>query len=136
MEKTCGIFIIDNNKNILICRATGTDSWSIPKGHPEIGESFIEAAIRETLEETGINLKDKKDLLTLIGSEIYKSKKKKLISYYLKIDNIDFKKLKCTSFFANNKPEIAEYKIVNYDEAMVLIHETQKKLLLQIKEIF
>ena len=31
--------------------------WSFPKGHKERGESYIDCAIRETFEETGIDLR-------------------------------------------------------------------------------
>jgi len=30
--------------------------WSFPKGHRECGESYLECAVRETYEETGIDL--------------------------------------------------------------------------------
>lgn len=35
-----------------------TDRWDLPKGHCERGESFEEAALRETEEETGIPADD------------------------------------------------------------------------------
>ncbi|TWT82831.1 dihydroneopterin triphosphate pyrophosphatase [Planctomycetes bacterium CA13] len=35
-----------------------TDRWDLPKGHSEAGESFVETALRETEEETGIPAKD------------------------------------------------------------------------------
>lgn len=40
----------------LIARADrrGRLLWSIPKGHPEAGETLLETAIREVAEETGI----------------------------------------------------------------------------------
>ncbi len=34
----------------------GDKGWSFPKGHIEAGESAEEAAVRETLEETGLNV--------------------------------------------------------------------------------
>lgn len=30
--------------------------WSFPKGHKQCGESYLECALRETLEETGLDL--------------------------------------------------------------------------------
>ncbi len=30
--------------------------WSLPAGHPEVGETFVEAAVREVREETGLDL--------------------------------------------------------------------------------
>lgn len=32
----------------------GTELWEVPGGHVEHGETFEEAAARETLEETGV----------------------------------------------------------------------------------
>ena len=47
---------------LLVCRTPSTKflllrhpkRWDLPKGHCEEGESFLEAAMRETEEETGI----------------------------------------------------------------------------------
>ena len=39
----------------------GFNTWSAPGGKPEQGETFIDTAVREVFEETGIKL-DKKDL--------------------------------------------------------------------------
>lgn len=50
---SCGILIFRDNR-ILMGHATGHDHWDIPKGCAEEGESPVEAAVRETSEETGI----------------------------------------------------------------------------------
>ena len=42
------------------------DRWDLPKGHCEPGEAFIDAALRETEEETGIS----RDLISL-DTEFY-----------------------------------------------------------------
>ena len=39
-----GVVLVNQNNN----------SWSLPKGHVETGETTLEAAIREIKEETGI----------------------------------------------------------------------------------
>lgn len=39
---------------LLLCHRTG-GHWSFPKGHVEPGESELAGALRETLEETGLN---------------------------------------------------------------------------------
>lgn len=51
-EVSCGIIVFDNDKSLLIKHNGGHTSF--PKGHIEKGETLKEAAIRETLEETGI----------------------------------------------------------------------------------
>ena len=56
MTKSAGLVIIHNNK-ILAVHPSGQKwygTYSIPKGHIEEGEDELEAAIRETREETGI----------------------------------------------------------------------------------
>ena len=36
----------------------GSGTWAVPGGHLEFGESFEEAARREILEETGLNIRN------------------------------------------------------------------------------
>ena len=55
MEKSCGCIVFNNNKVLVIKQNSGF--YGFPKGHIENGESEIECAIRETLEETGISVR-------------------------------------------------------------------------------
>jgi ADP-ribose pyrophosphatase len=50
-----GTMLIRNNKLLLIKRKYNPDAgcWSIPGGHLDLGERVEDAAVRETLEETG-----------------------------------------------------------------------------------
>jgi 8-oxo-dGTP pyrophosphatase MutT (NUDIX family) len=43
--------------DVLLIRRTDNDNWSLPGGAMDLGESLGEAAIRETLEETGIRVR-------------------------------------------------------------------------------
>ena len=58
MEKTnythCAGGIIINDKKQVVVVNQNHDSWSLPKGHIDPGESNLEAAKREIYEETGI----------------------------------------------------------------------------------
>lgn len=54
-EKSAGCIIIDNDKVLLVQQSSG--NWGFPKGHLEKGESETEAAIRETKEETNLDVK-------------------------------------------------------------------------------
>lgn len=45
--------IVMNGNMVLVANQHG-DSWSLPKGHIDRGETKLEAAIREIREETGI----------------------------------------------------------------------------------
>ena len=50
----CAGGIIINNKQEVVVVNQNHDSWSLPKGHIDKGETNLEAAIREIYEETGI----------------------------------------------------------------------------------
>ena len=53
-EKACGTIIIDNNKVLLIQQKQGF--YGFPKGHVEGNETEVETAIRETKEETNLDV--------------------------------------------------------------------------------
>ena len=57
-EKSCGCIIIDNQKILLIYVKDddGNIFWGFPKGHQEEGETDFETAIRETKEETNLDV--------------------------------------------------------------------------------
>ena len=60
--KSAGGVVLNKNGEVLIVNQHG-NSWSLPKGHIEEGEEILEAAKRETYEESGIrNLIYIKDL--------------------------------------------------------------------------
>lgn len=55
MDKTysAGSVVVSDQGNVLVVNQNG-NSWSLPKGHIDPGETAREAAIRETEEESGI----------------------------------------------------------------------------------
>ena len=74
MEISAGLVIIQQNR-ILLAHPTNAPwygTYTIPKGKIEIHENPVEAAIRETLEEVGVN----------IDSDDIKNKKKPYIIEY------------------------------------------------------
>jgi 8-oxo-dGTP pyrophosphatase MutT (NUDIX family) len=87
-DKAAGIAIIWNGK-VLLEHPTDSkwySSYSIPKGGIEDGEATMEAAIRETLEETGISVR-KDQLDPKMKTCTYRSGKK--VFYYIcRIENL------------------------------------------------
>lgn len=59
-EKSCGTICINNGKVLIIKQMQGF--YGFPKGHVEIGETEVETAIRETKEETNIDVVVDEDL--------------------------------------------------------------------------
>lgn len=55
-----GSIVIKNNKVLLLKRKSslGNDTWCFPGGHLEFKETFEEAVRRETLEESGVAIKN------------------------------------------------------------------------------
>ena len=84
---SCMGIIITQKHNItyVVLLRDKDNCWVIPKGHNENDENFIETAIREVKEETGINI-NKYNLISKISEyEYYSDKEKcdKLIKAYL-----------------------------------------------------
>jgi 8-oxo-dGTP pyrophosphatase MutT (NUDIX family) len=53
---SCGIVIVNDDDELLLCRVTGQGHWDLPKGGADPGETPLQAALRETWEETGLRL--------------------------------------------------------------------------------
>jgi len=65
VKKTADIFIVDKKDRILLLRRSMDDywcpgKWCIPGGMLDAHESALEGGIRETKEETNLNVKDLK----------------------------------------------------------------------------
>jgi 8-oxo-dGTP diphosphatase len=72
-HKVSKVIILKSDRCLLLCREDGK-GWELPGGHLNLRESYTDGAIRECLEETGVQL----TLLRLIYKEknynLFKSK--------------------------------------------------------------
>ena len=110
-EKSCGCIILEDNKVLLIGAKDdeGKLFWSFPKGHQEANETDIETAIRETKEETGLDVEisDKSPIKTghfVHSSTVYKN----ILLFIAKPLNYELKP---------QEEEVEQVKWVRIDEA-------------------
>lgn len=126
-ESSCGAVIYrPEDEKFLLIRNRRSAHWGFPKGHVEPGESDEETAIREVLEETGLNVKIipgfvKKSEYTIQG------KIEKSVSIFLaETDEYDYKL---------QEEEIEECGWFDYDKAMdTLNYENDKYILSEAKK--
>jgi ADP-ribose pyrophosphatase YjhB (NUDIX family) len=57
------VVVVNDADDILLIRRSDNDNWAVPGGAIDLGESVAQAAIRETLEESGITC----ELTGLVG---------------------------------------------------------------------
>ena len=145
MDTTCGIYLVNNKNQILLVHPINAPKfmWSIPKGLMNKGETYLEAALRETFEETNVKLDmESPKIKRIMEFELikYKKTKKQLKAFALIIDD-DFsdETLKCTSTFDNrDKIKVPENDLVQWfpldfqtqaKYAHIKLHETQEMIL-------
>lgn len=65
------ILVVDNQDRLLLMKRTDSGHWGLPGGSTEPGERVEEAAKRETLEETGLQIGDMDLFGVFSGPEFY-----------------------------------------------------------------
>lgn len=149
MRKTCGIYLINKNGKLLITHPTNHQefgSWSIPKGQPDENESFLDAAVREMLEETTIDLNgmvlNPQIKITTLPNTIYMSGKKTLYSFLVEHRDLDDVEVVCNSMVyrkTGSFPENDRYRWVHMSHTYMLrqyLHESQIANLELVTEIY
>ncbi len=96
-----GVLVLKDGKALLLKRkgAHGEGSWCYPGGHLEFGESFLDTAIREAEEESGLKVKNPRFLC--ITNDIFEKENKHYITIMVAADYISgeakiMEKDKCT----------------------------------------
>ena len=93
---SCGVIILNPERELLLCHVTGQNHWDLPKGGIDTGESPLAAALRETVEETSLRLRAE-DLLDL-GCFKYTAKKN-LHLFATQMPRVDVSGLRCDSHY-------------------------------------
>jgi putative (di)nucleoside polyphosphate hydrolase len=108
---SCGILVCNPQDELLLCHATGTLRWDIPKGHGEAGESTQQTALRETAEETGLVFQP--DELMELGHFAYR-RDKDLWLYAALTERFDVSRCHCRAEFRDRfgrmRPEMDAFE--------------------------
>lgn len=114
-EKSCGVvtyILINNEIHYLLVRQTN-GFLSFPKGHVEGNETEEETALRECLEETGLNVNIRKDFREVINYKIPEiDVDKDVVLFVGEIDNLDYHR---------QEKEIDDIQVYKYQEAYNLL---------------
>lgn len=74
-KKVSSGLLIVSPKGYLLAHATHTKHWDLPKGGIDAEESALDAALRETLEETGLDMSGHRENIVDLGLHPYIPKK-------------------------------------------------------------
>ena len=91
---SCGVVILNPDRELLLCHVTGQNHWDLPKGGIDPDETPLDAALRETREESGLRLQP--DALFDLGRFAY-TNKKNLHLFATLMPRFDLKELRCES---------------------------------------
>ena len=121
--ESCGVLIKSDDK-FLLCLPTNGYKWGIPKGLRDGNESQKSCAVRETYEETGIEL-DESDLKSPPIKVRYNTvdnvgpviKNLFIFKYFDPTGDLQKKNLQCiTMIDDSDEPEVCDYSWFTYEE--------------------
>lgn len=116
---TTAITLTKLNGSILIVKNAKAGKWTLPGGQIDKGEKYFQAAERETLEETGLIVKAKKNKNA--KTKRYSKNKKQAVAYVGKV--VGKKKVKLSHEHTDYKflsPKKAIKKLIKRHRAVVV----------------
>ena len=125
-ESSCGAVVFrceGEKKKFLLIRNRRSAHWGFPKGHIEPGESNEQTAIREVLEETGINIRILPDFKKCSEYTIQGRIEKSVAIFLARTDDVEY---------TVQAEEIEECGWFSFDDAMkTLNYDNDKRILEQ-----
>lgn len=128
-ESSCGAVVFRNDANekkFLLIRNKRSAHWGFPKGHIEPGENNEQTAIREVLEETGINIRVLPNFKKCSEYTIQGRIEKSVSIFLAETDDVEY---------TIQPEEIAECGWFSYYDALkTLNYDNDKRILEQAKQ--
>ena len=129
-EKSCGAIVyrkFHGNIEILLVKHVNSGHWSFPKGHVELGETEVETAQREILEETGIEVIIDSSFRETVTYSPKKGTQKIVVYFLAKAKGYDF---------IPQPDEIADIKWVEIGRAQsVLSYDNDRSIVCKARTI-
>lgn len=119
MEKStsCGVLVLDATGQLLLCHASDSRYWDIPKGGRDAREQGAQTAVREAFEECGLRLSPAQ--LMEIGLFRYR-KEKDLWLFAVLVRHFEAKSCVCSSFYTDRhgrqRPEMDGFRWVAFEQ--------------------
>ena len=128
-EKSCGAIVyrkFHGNIELLLIKNQNGGHWSFPKGHVEEGETEEQTAVREIMEETGIEVMLDTSFRRVITYSPKKETTKDVIYFLAKAITYDY---------TPQEEEIAQIKWVEINHAAsILSYDNDRQLVVQAKD--
>jgi 8-oxo-dGTP pyrophosphatase MutT (NUDIX family) len=129
-EKSCGAIVyrrVKRGTDILVLKHKNGGHWSFPKGHVEEGETEIETAKREIMEETGIDVLIQDGFREVVSYSPKPGVMKKVVYFLAQAINEDYR---------IQEEEIAEVKWIDMNDAdKYLTYNNDKGLIFSAKTV-
>ena len=110
---SCGVVMLNAHRELFVCHTTGTSRWDLPKGVQDPGESALEAAVRETWEETSLDLES--CALTDLGKYDYlPAKRLHLFALRVAMRAFDIRACRCHSTFLHHTTGLQTLEVDAY----------------------
>jgi 8-oxo-dGTP pyrophosphatase MutT (NUDIX family) len=119
---SCGVVVLNPDRELLLCHVTGQNHWDLPKGGIDTGETPMQAALRETREECGLRLAP--DELLDLGRLRY-TNKKDLHLFATCMARVELRTLRCESHYLDRHtgrrlPEMDGFGWFDFQRAQTL----------------
>ena len=111
-EKSCGAIVFylkEDKEQILLIKHSNSGHWSFPKGHVEAGETEVETAVREIMEETGVNADIDTRFRTVVTYSPKKDVIKDVVYFFATTDNYDTR---------NQEEEVSDIRWMDMDKVL------------------